>query len=194
MGSAGGTLPTRDSEERGGAGGSAPSGLGLDSAGRSCPPFARLLLLPGRLWASGTAFLFHRTDCPRRSRGGARSPFPPHWVSLLAQRSRRRQRRLLEQACSSRHRCRHGHEGGPHWRSVLGAGPLRRVSRWGRWDLWSFCFYATSARLPEACFEPASWNLAESVSGANACLPSLGFVASALGRDGGEDCSVLPRE
>ncbi|CAD7676103.1 unnamed protein product [Nyctereutes procyonoides] len=114
-----------------------------------------------------------RTDCPRRSRGGARFPSPPPPPGF---------RRLLEQAGSSRHRCRHGHEGGPHWRSVLGAGPLRRVSRWGRWDLWSFC--ATSP----------SWNLAESVSGTNACLPSLGFVASALGRDGGEDCScAAPR-
>lgn len=59
-----------------GAAGSAPSGPRLDSGGRSCPPFARLLLLPGRLWASGTASLFHRTGCPRRSRGGARPPLP----------------------------------------------------------------------------------------------------------------------
>lgn len=58
----------------GGAAGSAPIGLVLDSAGRSCPPFSWLLLLLGRCWSSGAASLFHRTGCPGQSRGGARSP------------------------------------------------------------------------------------------------------------------------
>ncbi|XP_044915814.1 translation initiation factor IF-2-like [Felis catus] len=77
------TPPTRGFEDSGGAAGSTPSCPRLDSAGRSCQPFARHLLLPGRRWASGTASLLHRTGSLRRSRGGARSPptpgFAPSW-------------------------------------------------------------------------------------------------------------------
>lgn len=71
------TLPTRGSQDSGGAAGSTPSCPRQDAAGRSCQPFERLrLLLPGRRRASGTASLLHRTGSPRRSRGGARSPHP----------------------------------------------------------------------------------------------------------------------
>lgn len=71
------TLPTPSSQESGWASGSVPRGLGLDSAGHSCPPYAWLLLLPGCCWATGTASLFHRTGCPRWSRGAGRAHGPP---------------------------------------------------------------------------------------------------------------------
>lgn len=68
-------MPTAGSGS-GGAAGSAPIGLVLDSTGRSRPPFGRLSLLPGRCWASGTASLFHGNGYPRRSRGVPAPPAP----------------------------------------------------------------------------------------------------------------------
>lgn len=54
---------------------------------------------------------------------------PPFRGSLLARRSRRRP--FLEQASTRSRRRRHGHEDGPHWRRVLGAGPSRNHTHLG---------------------------------------------------------------
>lgn len=58
----------RVGRERNGSG-SAPNGPGRASFGRSCLPFPRFLLLPGRCWASGAASLSYRTGSPRRREG-----------------------------------------------------------------------------------------------------------------------------
>lgn len=97
------TRPNRGSEPSGWASGSAPRGLGLDLGGRSCPPFAWLFGLPDCCWAS----LFHGAGCP--------SCPPPHTRvnSYLLGSSRLAEGGAV--AMDTR--------AGPHWSSVLKAGP-----------------------------------------------------------------------
>lgn len=69
----------------------------------------RYRLLVPREWLSPAIARGARSPCTRGSHLS--------WIS--------RRRRLKQAGCRRRRRRRHGHEGGPHWRSVLGAGPFR---------------------------------------------------------------------